>query len=394
MPLTARYLQPQIEADLARKMVFVAGPRQVGKTTLARSLPYAKTGYLNWDVAEHRERILRRELPVSKLWIFDEIHKYRSWRGFLKGLYDGRLGGQRILVTGSARLDFYRHGGDSLQGRYHLLRLHPFSAAELGLERPAELRQLLKLGGFPEPFLTGSAVEARRWSREYRTLLVREEVTSLERVQDLGNLELLILRLPELVGSPLSINALREDLQVSHKAVASWIDILERLYAVFRVPPFAGPKIRAVKKEQKLYHLDWSLVPADPAALREPRRLPPLEMGPPRAGRRWSRPRAAVLPRHRRPRGGLRRCGEAPADPARRGEVGRRRARQEPALLEAQVSEGRRLADQRDREEGLRDARGDSRRPGVKVARGARLNEASVSGSAGWAWQARTWPRR
>ena len=123
MPLTPRYLQSQIEADLARKMVFVAGPRQVGKTTLARSLPGAKTGYLNWDVAEHRERILRRELPVSKLWIFDEIHKYRSWRGFLKGLYDARRGGQRILVTGSARLDFYRHRGDSLQGRYHLLRL-------------------------------------------------------------------------------------------------------------------------------------------------------------------------------------------------------------------------------------------------------------------------------
>ncbi len=61
-------------------MVFVAGPRQVGKTTLARMLPGARRGYLNWDVAEDRERILRRELPASGLWVFDEIHKYTDGR--------------------------------------------------------------------------------------------------------------------------------------------------------------------------------------------------------------------------------------------------------------------------------------------------------------------------
>src|SRR5437867_13294943 len=105
MARTTRYLLPQVRRDLQRKMVFVAGPRQVGKTTLARSLPGAGAGYLNWDVAEHRERILRRELPAAGLWIFDEIHKYRPWRNYLKGLYDVRRRGQRILVTGSARLD-------------------------------------------------------------------------------------------------------------------------------------------------------------------------------------------------------------------------------------------------------------------------------------------------
>jgi hypothetical protein len=264
VPRSSRYLTAQVQADLARKMVFVAGPRQVGKTTLARALPGARGGYLNWDVDEDRARILARELPSSKLWILDEIHKYRGWRAFLKGVYDGRRAGQRVLVTGSARLDLYRYGGDSLQGRYHLLRLHPFSAAELGLTRPAELRGLLELGGFPEPYLGGSQVEARRWSREYRSRLVREEVTSLERVLDLGNLELLMMRLPALVGSPLSVNALREDLQVSHKTVSNWLRILERLYALFRLPPLAGPRIRAVKKEQKHYHFDWTLVPEEP----------------------------------------------------------------------------------------------------------------------------------
>ncbi len=263
MHLVRRYLEAQLRKDLRRKMVFVAGPRQVGKTTLARQLPGAAQGYLNWDAAADRDRILRGELPASPLWIFDEIHKYRSWRAFLKGLYDRRRPGQQILVTGSARLEFYRYGGDSLQGRYHLLRLHPLSAAELGLAKPSQLADLLRLGGFPEPFLGGDETEARRWSREYRNRLVREEIVDLERVQDLGNLERLMIRLPELVGAPLSLNALREDLQVSHKTVASWLDICERLYAVFRLSPFGAPKIRAVKKVQKHYHFDWSLVPDD-----------------------------------------------------------------------------------------------------------------------------------
>jgi len=265
MAAKRRYLSAQIHADLKRKMVFVAGPRQVGKTTVALSLPGAARGYLNWDISGHRERILRNELPTGKLWIFDELHKYRRWRNYLKGIYDGRPPGQKIVVTGSGRLDLYRFGGDSLQGRYHLLHLHPFSVAEQRIRDRDGFDQLLRLGGFPEPFLGGNEVQARRWSREYRTRLIREDVVSLERIQDLGHLELLMLRLPDLVGSPLSINALREDLQISHKALSSWIQALERLYAVFRLAPFGAPRIRAVKKEQKHYHFDWSLVSEDAA---------------------------------------------------------------------------------------------------------------------------------
>ncbi len=257
-----RYLKAQVEKDLGKKMVFVGGPRQVGKTTLAlRILGPREEGYLNWDAAEHRERILKRELPQTDLWVFDEIHKYRGWRNFLKGLFDVQRGKRRILVTGSARLDYYRRGGDSLQGRYHYLRLHPLSVAELQIHSQNDFETLLRLGGFPEPFFGGSEEEARRWSREYRTRLIQDDLLSLERIQDVGHLELLMLRLPDLVGSPLSLNAIREDLQVSHKAVARWLTILERLYAVFRLSPLGAPKIRAVKKEQKHYHMDWSLVP-------------------------------------------------------------------------------------------------------------------------------------
>lgn len=265
MAIRTRYLEAQVLRDLRKKMVFVGGPRQVGKTTLALELLHGHEGYLSWDIPSHRERILKRELPKSKIWVFDEIHKYRLWRNFLKGLYDRPGRGQRILVTGSARLDVYRHGGDSLQGRYHYLRLHPFSVAELGLSKTRDLMDLLELSGFPEPFLSGSRTEARRWSREYRTRLIREDVVSLERVQDLGRLELLMLRLPELVGSPLSINAVRQDLEVSHKTLAKWLDIFERLYAIFRLPPFGASKLRAVKKERKHYHADWTVVSDLPA---------------------------------------------------------------------------------------------------------------------------------
>ncbi|HBR14738.1 MAG TPA: AAA family ATPase [Candidatus Omnitrophica bacterium] len=259
-----RYLTAQIKHDLDKKMVFLGGPRQVGKTTLARHISKNPKGYLNWDIPEHREKILKREIPVTDILILDEIHKYRSWRNYLKGLFDLSLKERKILVTGSARLDLYCFGGDSLQGRYHYLRLHPLSVAELHITRHEDMITLLELGGFPEPFLGGSQVEAKRWSREYRTRLIREDIVSLERIQDLGNLELLILRLPELVGSPLSLNALREDLQISHKTLASWVTVLERMYAIFRLSPIGAPKIRAVKKEQKHYHFDWSLVPDMP----------------------------------------------------------------------------------------------------------------------------------
>jgi predicted AAA+ superfamily ATPase len=267
--LIDRYLTDQVKEDLKAKMVFISGPRQCGKTTLAQSL--AKEfglshdemlkHYFNWDVSADREIILKELFPVLQGYlIYDEIHKYKNWRQYLKGLYD-KYGAQlNILVTGSARLDYYRKGGDSLQGRYHFLRLHPLSLAELGSQKPNDLKDLLTYGGFPEPFLTASETETRRWSREYRSRLINTEVTGLENIHEISLLEKMSLRLPELVGSPLSINGLREDLNISHPTAGRWLDILERLYTIFRIYPFGGVKIRAVKKEAKHYHYDWTQV--------------------------------------------------------------------------------------------------------------------------------------
>ncbi len=262
----ARYIEKTVSADLKQKMVFVAGPRQCGKTTLARHLceiagcdPNSR--YLNWDASADREIIMQEQFPAgSGLLILDEVHKYSRWRQVVKGLYDKRGEALEILVTGSARLDYYRRGGDSLQGRYHFHRLLPFSIREVGGGSHGDLKNLLVFGGFPEPFLRQSEKEARRWSREYRSRVVREDLVDLENVKDIDLIEQMALRLPDLVGSPLSINALREDLNVSHQAVSRWVQILENLYMIFRIYPFGAPKIRAVKKEAKHYHLDWTVV--------------------------------------------------------------------------------------------------------------------------------------
>ena len=255
-----RYLKDQIKSDLTQKMVFVGGPRQVGKTTLCKSFIKSKSAYLNWDFQPHKELILKNELPAEPLILLDEIHKYKKWRGWLKGNYDVYKETMNFIVTGSARLDLYRHGGDSLQGRYHYLRLHPLSVAELKIKTQSDFETLLKLGGFPEPFFRSSEIQAKRWSQEYRTRFIQDDLRSLEQFVDLDTLELLIQRLPQLVGSPLSINSLREDLQKSQQTLAKWITALEKLYGIFRIPPYGPPKVKAIKKEQKHYHFDWTLI--------------------------------------------------------------------------------------------------------------------------------------
>jgi hypothetical protein len=261
-----RYLKFPVGDDLKEKMVFVGGPRQVGKTTFALgflSEPSLKhPAYLNWDSAPRRRSLLRGELPPGEaVLVFDEIHKYSRWRNLIKGYFDTERGQRAFLVTGSARLDFYRRGGDSLQGRYHYYRLHPFTLSELAARpTPGDLEQLLRLGGFPEPFLRGQERFWRRWQLERVARVVREDIRDLENVREIGLLELLADDLPNRVGAPLSVRNVAQSLEVSYMTAARWIDIFDRLYFCFRLSPFGSKKIRAVRKEQKVYLWDWSLV--------------------------------------------------------------------------------------------------------------------------------------
>lgn len=275
-----RYLVDHILRDLDEKMVFIGGARQVGKTSMATYIAqnhFKSSDYMNWDVREDRRNIIQSKFKGdAEIILFDEIHKYKDWKNYLKGQFDKHRGDFKILVMGSARLDVYRRGGDSLMGRYFYYRLHPFSLAEsIGkrnavkplseiniLSATAEaseaLAALIKLGGFPEPFLKQDERDSRRWHTQRLERLVKEDIRDLENIRDLSALQILVDLLPTKVGSRLSLNSLREDLDVAHKTVAKWMDILERFYYHFRIYPFAHQRIRSLKKEPKLYLWDWS----------------------------------------------------------------------------------------------------------------------------------------
>ncbi len=279
-----RRLFELVEKDLQRKMVFLAGPRQSGKTTMAKQfLTIIQGRYYNFDLDQDRAELFKSALAAdAKLWILDEIHKYSRWRNWLKGLFDHHQDHHQFLITGSAKLDVYSRGGDSLAGRYFFYRFHPFTLGELlstpipttpeeivenifgatvfSSEGAAVSKDLLKLGNFPEPFLSGSEIEAQRWRSTYSRRVVREDVRDLESVKDINLVEILYDRLPATVASPLSINSLREDLDVSHESVRRWLEIFDRLYLTFKIPPFGPPKIKAIKKEQKLYLWDWGAI--------------------------------------------------------------------------------------------------------------------------------------
>jgi len=263
-----RYLEALIPPILARKMVFIGGPRQVGKTTLALALlgegaDETHPAYFNWDDPRAAARLRAVELPPDEaLLVFDEVHKYARWRNLVKGIYDTEKSRRGIIVTGSARLDYYRKGGDSLANRYRYFRLHPFSLGEL-TDSPSksDVETLLRFGGFPEPLFLQDEREHRIWQRDRVLRVVRDDLRDLEQVREISLVEQLVDLLPARVGSPLSVKSLREDLEVDHKTVERWLTILANLYLCFRISPYGAPKIRAVKKERKLYLWDWSTAP-------------------------------------------------------------------------------------------------------------------------------------
>jgi len=260
-----RYLERPVAGVLPRKMVFVGGPRQVGKTTFALGFLGADAdehhpAYLNWDHPAVRPRLRNAELPPGEsLLLLDEIHKYARWRNLLKGIYDTERSRRRILVTGSARLDYYRKGGDSLAGRYRYFRLHPFSLREMSRSpTPSDLDDLMSFGGFPEPLFGRDVAERRIWARDRLARVVRDDLRDLEHIREISLVEHLVALLPDRVGAPLSVKSLCEDLQVDHKTAERWLQALEHMYVCFRVAPYGPPRVRAVKKERKLYLWDWA----------------------------------------------------------------------------------------------------------------------------------------
>jgi predicted AAA+ superfamily ATPase len=293
----ARYLQLPLEEICfpRHKMAFISGPRQCGKTTLAKYL-LKKRGvgqYFNWDEKQFRRAWTKNPLEImnpygansatTPLIILDEIHKAKSWKRDLKGVYDSLETACDILVTGSAKLNVYRRGGDSLLGRYHHFHLHPFSLAEmLNLPAPVSsstlidelfqpsffstaeatqaIDQLMTFGPFPEPLFSNNKRILNIWQRERVERLIHEDLRDLSRIQTLSQIEMLVSLLPEKAAGVLSINSLREDLEVAYATMKLWVEYLKEVYYCFEVKPYSKAMPRAIKKEGKLYLWDWSEV--------------------------------------------------------------------------------------------------------------------------------------
>lgn len=284
------------ELSSTKPMVFLSGPRQSGKTTFAKMIAsgFSNHTYFNWDLITDKKKLIEkptffeettRHDPSAPLVIFDEIHKYKKWKNYLKGIYDRFSDHYRFFVLGSGRLNVFQKGGDSLAGRYFQFTLWPFTLAELANQRmpfskfaanpiqilsdhrePAEIWESLgRLGGFPEPYLSGKETVYRRWSRNYRRQLIREDIRNLTAIKDIDHVEILFSLLPSKVGSPLSMASLGRDLQVSFNSVQNWIKAFESFYLVFLIKPWAKKISRAITKEKKLYLYDYASIPS-PAA--------------------------------------------------------------------------------------------------------------------------------
>ena len=264
-----RAIEQQIKKDLDEKIVLLSGPRQVGKTTISKMVFPDNFEYFNLDSGKDR-LIIKNEAwkKDCDLIIFDELHKMKNWKRWLKGIYDTQGVRPRIFVTGSSRLDTYRKGGDSLAGRFFYFRLHPFSVAEVKetFNPDVALDRIMSVGGFPEPFLKGSIVTAKRWQKTHVDRIIKEDIFDISSPHNIRGIETLVELLRQSIGSPIAYDSLARDLEVSAPTVKLWIKILESLYIIFTVTPYSKNIARSLKKQPKVYFYDTGYIKQDPGA--------------------------------------------------------------------------------------------------------------------------------
>lgn len=264
-----------------RQMAFIAGPRQAGKTTLAQAIG---TVYLNWDDVKVRAAIsagqdevvarfgLNRLSDAATVVVFDELHKYPRWKTFLKGFFDLYCAEMKIVATGSAKMDVYRRGGDSMMGRYFPYRMHPFSVAEIAdvtlpgdkvVRKPQPIEDsdweaLCEFGGFPEPFTRRNRRFSLRWSNLRMDQLLLDDLRSLTKVQEFEQIRLMAEMLAHRSGEQLVYDSLARDVAVDPKTAKKWVGVLKYLYYGFEVRPWFRNIENSIRKTAKWYLRDWS----------------------------------------------------------------------------------------------------------------------------------------
>jgi predicted AAA+ superfamily ATPase len=265
-----RAQKTKILQDLEKKMVLLSGPRQAGKTWLAKNIAreFRNSIYLNYDQILDREIMLSQSwLPNTDILVLDELHKMKNWKNYLKGVYDTKPSSMKILVTGSARLDIYDQLGDSLAGRYFRQRLLPLSLAELSqVGEKTDIDRLIERGGFPEPYLAENVIEANRWRQLYVNSILSTDVFEFDKIQNIKGMQLLFTMLRTRVGSPISYQSLAEDLALSPTTIKKYIQILEALFVIFKITPYSRNIARSLLKEPKIYFFDTGLVQGDEGA--------------------------------------------------------------------------------------------------------------------------------
>jgi hypothetical protein len=255
-----RYLAASLQRDLDKKMVLLAGPRQSGKTTFAKSLLDARGQYLSWDIGKDRKTI--RELAWPKdasLVVLDELHKAPKWKNLLKGAVDEFGNRPHLLVTGSARLDAFSRTGDALTGRHYLYRLHPIDVAESLLFLPAvaqgaRVQRLLETGGFPEALLNPE--DSARLRNDRMEIVTREDLRDLSRISSWRGPAELVELLRERVGKPTHYDNLAQSLGISPPTAKAWVELLEKLYLIFLLPPYSASLSRSIRKDRRVYFFD------------------------------------------------------------------------------------------------------------------------------------------
>ena len=269
MSTIPRVLRPKVESYLRQfPAVALLGPRQVGKTTLARDIARTTDSvYLDLenpaDLAKLEDQGAYLRSLRGRLVVLDEVQRAPGLFQLLRGLIDERIrGGEpagQFLILGSASIDLLRQSGESLAGRIAYLELSPLDIRETGEESRTSL---WIRGGFPPSFLAASDRHSARWRDQFIRTCLERDIPQLGPRIPAETLRRLWTMLAHGQGDLLNAANLARALAVDGKTVAKYLDLMVDLLLVRRLPPFFASVRKRLVKSPRLYVRDSGIVHA------------------------------------------------------------------------------------------------------------------------------------